>query len=284
MFQTSATFPRSSLTGQGIALIGGSLIAYGLGHVTDGSLYIFQYIFLVNGSIGLLSVIPTYFFLPSHITTARFLTDEQKYIALQRIRINNTGTQNTKFKWQQVFECLLDIKQWVFALQVFCISVLSGGISAFGPLLIAGFGYDNYQTILFNTIPGGIMIVCNLLAAYFVQKFKRKAPVLLVILVFPIAAAATLYAMPRDADDFELNRQLLAVYFILQVSLRMRLPIRPIEIAFRQLTSQIFQPITPILFSWTFANTAGHTKKTTTTALLFIGLCAGNVSALAAPS
>jgi hypothetical protein len=53
--------------------------------------------------------------------------------------------------------------------------------------------------------------------------------VLLVILIFPIAAAATLYAMPRDPDDFELNRQLLAVYFILQ----------------------IFQPITPILFSWT---------------------------------
>jgi hypothetical protein len=46
-----------------------------------------------------------------------------------------------------VFECLLDIKQWVFALMVFCISVLSGGISAFGPLLIAGFGYDAYQTV-----------------------------------------------------------------------------------------------------------------------------------------
>ena len=31
------------------------------------------------------------------------------------------------------------------------------------------------------------------------------------------------------------------------------------------------------MFSWTFANTAGHTKKTTMTGMLYIGLCAGNI-------
>ena len=61
-------------------------------------------------------------------------------------------------------------------------------------------------------------------AAYFVQQYKRKAPVLLVILCFPVAAAAALYALPRDN-----NQALMAVYFILQ----------------------IFQPLTPIVFSWT---------------------------------
>jgi hypothetical protein len=64
----------------------------------------------------LLCVIPTVFLLPSHITTARFLTDEQKYLALERIRLNNTGTQNTTFKWSQVRECFLDIKQWIFVI------------------------------------------------------------------------------------------------------------------------------------------------------------------------
>lgn len=31
---------------QGIALILGSLIAWGLGHISDGALYVYQYIFL----------------------------------------------------------------------------------------------------------------------------------------------------------------------------------------------------------------------------------------------
>lgn len=101
-------------------------------------------------------------------------------------------------------------------------------------------------------IPGGIHIVTNIFAAYIVTITKRKMPVLLGVTCFPLAAAAALYALPRG-DEY--RSQLLAVYFILQC----------------------FQPVTPILFSWTFANTAGHTKKTTTTGMLFVGLCVGNI-------
>lgn len=101
-------------------------------------------------------------------------------------------------------------------------------------------------------IPGGIHIVTNILAAYVVTITKRKMPVLLGITCFPLAAAAALYALPRG-DEY--RSQLLAVYFILQC----------------------FQPVTPVIFSWTFANTAGHTKKTVTTAMLFVGLCVGNI-------
>lgn len=62
-------------------------------------------------------------------------------------------------------------------------------------------------------------------AAFFAQKYKRKSFVLLGVLVFPVAAAAALYTLPRDTGN---NQELLAVYFILQ----------------------IFQPLTPIVFSW----------------------------------
>lgn len=75
---------------------------------------------------------------------------------------------------------------------------------------------------------------------------------MLCVLVFPVAAAAALYSVEPTDENTQAQ---LAIYFILQV----------------------FQPLTPIIFSWTFANTAGHTKKTTTTAMLFVGLCAGNV-------
>jgi hypothetical protein len=117
----------------------------------------------VNGSIGLISLIPVFLLLPSHITTARFLNDEQKYLALERIRLNNTGTQNTNFQWAQVRECLLDPKQWGFAVMVFCVSLVSGGISAFGPIVLSGFGLDPFQTILYNMIPGAIGIIANLM-------------------------------------------------------------------------------------------------------------------------
>jgi hypothetical protein len=40
--------------------------------------------------------IPTWFLFPAHPTKAKFLSEHDKYIALERIRLNNTGTQNTR--------------------------------------------------------------------------------------------------------------------------------------------------------------------------------------------
>lgn len=37
-----------------------------------------------------------WFLFPGHPTRARFLTEEEKYSALQRIRLNQTGTQSTR--------------------------------------------------------------------------------------------------------------------------------------------------------------------------------------------
>ncbi|RSH85337.1 hypothetical protein EHS25_004733 [Saitozyma podzolica] len=235
----------------GMATILGSLLTYGLGHATS-KLYSYQLIFLICGLIAVVLSIPTMFILPRHPTSARWLTDDQKYVAIERIRFNNTGTQNQHFKWKQVIECFIDPKSWMWVVMIFCISLVSGGIGAFGPLILQGFGLSTFQTILYNMIPGGIGIVSNILSAILIQYTKRKSPVLLGAAAFPLAAAAALYAMPRGT---QYKSQLLAVYFILQV----------------------FQCITAIIFSWAFANTAGHTKKTTTTGMLYLGLTVGNI-------
>lgn len=75
-------------------------------------------------------------------------------------------------------------------------------------------------------------------AAYAAQYFRKESPVIAGVLIFPVAAAAALWILPKTKDYASSN---LAVYFILQG----------------------FQPLTPLVFTWTFANTAGHTKKTT---------------------
>jgi len=136
----------------------------------------------------------------------------------------------------------------------FCISLVSGGIGAFGPLILKGFGLSTFQTILYNMIPGGIAIVTNILTAFLIMKTRYKSPILFVASLFPLAGAIGLARLPRTGTASS-NHSLLAVFFILQV----------------------FQCITPIIFTWTFANTAGHTKKTTTTGMLYIGLTVGNI-------
>jgi MFS family permease len=99
----------------GLATIIGSLMSYGLGHANT-KIYSYQLIFIVCGVIAIALSIPTMILLPGHPIKARWLNDEQKYIALERIRMNNTGTQNQHFKWEQVRECLIDPKSWMWVI------------------------------------------------------------------------------------------------------------------------------------------------------------------------
>lgn len=45
---------------------------------------------------------------PDSLLKAKFLTEDEKIIAIERIRANNTGVENKHFKWDQAVEALLD--------------------------------------------------------------------------------------------------------------------------------------------------------------------------------
>lgn len=51
--------------------------------------------------------------LPNHPATAKFLRHgNDRAIAIERLRENNTGTKNSTWKWYQVRECLSEPRTW----------------------------------------------------------------------------------------------------------------------------------------------------------------------------
>jgi hypothetical protein len=42
------------------------------------------------------------------------LTEEEKAMAIERLRANQTGTGSSEFKWDHVVEVFLDVKTWLF--------------------------------------------------------------------------------------------------------------------------------------------------------------------------
>ncbi|QRW20736.1 major facilitator superfamily transporter [Rhizoctonia solani] len=201
----------------GVTSMFGSLIAFGIGHI-HGSLKPYQTIFLFIGLLTLVCSPVVYFVLPDSPSTAKFLSQEEKVIALERLRANNQGTESKSWEWGQ-FVCALP----------------SGGISTFGPLIINGFGFSQFHTILLNSPFGAF-----------------QWPVLFFLTLPPIAGASALYVLGREP---ELRNELLGCYYVLS----------------------FFTGIQPMLYSWASQNTAGHTKKTCTTGLIYVAQCAGNI-------
>ncbi len=94
----------------GVAGIIGDLIAYGIGHVTKSAVPKWALIFIIIGSLTSLWGIYLLLFLPDSPASARFLTEDEKVIAIKRVAGNRTGTKNTEFKREQVAEAFRDPK------------------------------------------------------------------------------------------------------------------------------------------------------------------------------
>ena len=96
---------------------------------------------------------------------------------------------------------------------MFTISVPSGGVSTFGPLIVKNFGFDQFQTILLNMPFGAVQLVATLGGAWAATALKMKAPVLAFLSLPPIAGCAALLHLPRDKSA---KTPLLVAYYLVR--------------------------------------------------------------------
>jgi len=95
----------------------GGFVAYGIAVGTEAhplSIHSWQLLFLVIGlftaAIGVLFLLV----MPDSQLNARFLTPQERVLAVERIRINQQGVGNKHFKWYQFKEALTDPMVWAF--------------------------------------------------------------------------------------------------------------------------------------------------------------------------
>lgn len=153
-----------------------------------------------------------FFWMPDSPTEAKFLTDDDKVIAIERLRNNQMGIMSREWRYSHFFEALRDIKTWLWVIMIFCISVPSNGISTFGPLIIQSFVTDPFQTILFNVPVGFSHVLAVSLSAYVSMRWKLKGPVIAILCIPPIIGFSILLHFPHDIEH---RAVLLAGYFCL---------------------------------------------------------------------
>lgn len=110
----------------GFAQIFGGLLAYGIARGTakyGSAIEPWKIVFLVT---GLITVCVGFIFLwviPDSQLNARWLSKEDRLLAVERVRVNQQGIGNKHFKMYQLKEALLDPLTWAF-----CFYALVGDI------------------------------------------------------------------------------------------------------------------------------------------------------------
>ncbi|KAE9369007.1 allantoate permease [Stipitochalara longipes BDJ] len=248
--QTNRTAAWNAMNG--ITSIFGSLSTYGLGHIASQKLHSYQIIFLYCGGLTLVFSVFSFIFFPDSPMEAKFWRQGERDVAIERLRANQMGIISRKWRWDHVLEAFLDPKTWCWFFLVTGISIPSGGIGTFGPLIVQSFGFDKFKTILFNIPFGVVNIIAILGGGWLATRIKSKGIVIAILALPCILGAALLLGLKRGPGS---KGPLLFAYYC----------------------TSFLSGITPLIYTWHIQNTAGDTKRKVTTGLVFVGMCTGNI-------
>ena len=97
-------------------IIGGAL-NYGFGQITSGSLTRWQYIYILAGALTFIFGIWCCM-MPNSPVSAWVLSQEERIVAVERLRKGQTGVRCQTIKLDQIKESLLDFKIYLVAIMM----------------------------------------------------------------------------------------------------------------------------------------------------------------------
>ncbi|KAJ5971320.1 uncharacterized protein N7479_001238 [Penicillium vulpinum] len=237
----------------GTATMAAAALSYGLGHIQSDVLRPWQIIFLFVG-LGTVVTAPfVYWKLDNDITTARFLTEHERQLGVERLRANQMAPTSYDFKWSQAIEAFMEPKSLLWIALALLPNMGSALPSLFGPLIVTGFGFDKYETSLLNIPYGALTTIVIIAGCWCSYKVKLKSAVLVAFMIPVVVGTAMLYAIDHSPAN---QGPLLLAYYL----------------------TTFLYAANPILLSWVVGNTAGAAKTSTVVALYQIGTSAGAMS------
>ena len=230
--------------------------------------------FIIFGILTSIWSILLFFFLPDTINDANFLTEEEKQYAEDRVVMGGTGrvdTLNSRWKREQVIECLLDPKTYFFAAISVLTQIPNGGTGSFANLALKSFGFTSLESTLVS-LPASVISMTTIIATgWLASRFRNTTTLLIIAVVIPPVVGSALIFSVKSRGV-----RLFAYYCVSNSHFLSSFPFILVELTFGKLqTGPSGIPLTLGLLS---ANFKGVTKKMTITAILFVTYCAGNIS------
>lgn len=234
----------------GLGQILGGSIAYGLAHHAESySIESWKILFVITGLMSILFGVLFYFYIPDSPATAWFLTEEERLYQVQRIKSNQQGFGNKRFKRYQLVEAFKDVRTWIYIVWGLTAQIPNGGLGSFGSILLhKTLGYSSEGALLMGLPQGAVQIASGIITGYIATKTGKR------VVVGTVSCAITLIGTCLLAFTDAPHSRLAGYYII---------PFFAIGIV-------------TILASIT-SDAAGHTKKVTVTAAFLVSYCIGNI-------
>ncbi|KAB5530270.1 major facilitator superfamily domain-containing protein [Coniochaeta sp. 2T2.1] len=236
--------------GAPFATLLGGVISYGIGHI-EGSLASWKLLFLIFGAVtaawGLVALI----FLPDSPANAFWLSKSQRKIAAHRVLVDSQGNAQGSYQRYQVVEAFKDPATWFLMLYTFSVNIANGGLTAFGSLVVQGFGYKGLQALLIQMPSGAAQLSFVLISAALCSWLPNIRTLTMIILtLISVVGMLMMYALDHSNQSGRLAGFCLSLAFSANM---------------------------PLAMSLITSNVAGYTKRSVVNACVSVMYCVGNI-------
>ncbi|KAF5665259.1 allantoate permease [Fusarium circinatum] len=226
------------------------MINYGLGSI-KGSIAGWRILYIFAGALTLLWSFVVYAFFPDSPVTAKRLTEDERALAILRLRKNNTGFENTRLKPRQIWETLVSYQFWSLCLLGMLCSTATSAANTFSSLVFKGLGFTVFHTLLLNIPLGAISIFTIVGSGWLGRTLPNMRHHIYTIACLPvITGCVLLWQLPAS----QTAGRIVGIYLV-----------------------SFFGSCYVQVIAFGTCNFAGYTKKTIVSAGTFVGYCLGNI-------
>ena len=154
----------------GTQQIVGGLLAYCFSLIKGGPLKSYQVLFVTYGCITVVYGLFVMWWMPDSPMRAKCFTEEDKRLMVERVRANQTGLQNRRFRKEQMIEGLTDPQMYGYCLIQICTTLPTSGLGAFANIIISSFNFTVLETQLLAMVLGFYIIIVLFSSMWLVNK------------------------------------------------------------------------------------------------------------------
>jgi len=185
---------------------------------------------------------------------AKCFSEEDKKLMVERVRSNQTGLQNKKFRSYQFKEALKDPQIYCYMLIQICTTLPTSGLGAFYNIILTGLNFTVLQTQLLAMVLGAVIIITLMGSAWLCKKTGQNL-VTMAVFVIP-SFIGTIVIMTVENKTAASRAGLLISYWIVFT----------------------FWAAQGLGMSMLTRNIGGQTKKSVAITMNFLAWCGGNAA------
>jgi hypothetical protein len=130
-------------------------------------------LFIIQGALSICTAILAFIFLPDHPLTTRWLSEEQRQLAYNRIHTDTTDVREKTSVWVGLRESASDWRTWALCL-MYNLHLSSVGFQNFLPSVMETLGYNRTITLVLTCPPYLLAAVVGIVMAWTSGRWNER--------------------------------------------------------------------------------------------------------------